>query len=59
MSEELKKCRRGGCNKKFLESENTATSCNFHPGKPLFHDTKKGWTCCNKVAYDWDEFAKI
>ena len=25
----------------------------------MFHDTKKGWTCCNTVVYDWDEFQKI
>jgi len=25
----------------------------------LFHDLKKGWTCCNQIVYDWDEFEKI
>lgn len=25
----------------------------------MFHDTKKGWTCCKQIVYDWDEFAKI
>ncbi|KAL4444382.1 hypothetical protein ABPG74_016675 [Tetrahymena malaccensis] len=59
MAEQLKKCKRGGCNKQFKESENTGNSCKFHPGKPIFHDTKKGWTCCNKIVYDWDEFSKI
>ena len=28
----------------------------FHPGKPIFHDCKKGWDCCKGVAYDWEEF---
>ena len=58
METELK-CLRPGCLKKYKESENTETSCNYHSGKPIFHDLKKGWTCCNKIVYDWDEFQKI
>ncbi|CAI2381038.1 unnamed protein product [Moneuplotes crassus] len=54
-----KKCRRPGCTKKYKDSENTPTSCKFHNGKPIFHDVKKGWECCNVVVYDWDEFQKI
>ena len=57
--ENEKKCKRAGCNKKYLEAENTGTSCKFHNGKPIFHDIKKGWECCQKVCYDWDEFQKI
>ncbi|EGR34877.1 integrin beta-1-binding protein, putative [Ichthyophthirius multifiliis] len=59
MADQLKKCKRGGCNKKYTEQENLPNSCRFHPGKPIFHDTKKGWTCCNKIVYDWDEFQNI
>lgn len=54
-----KKCMRPGCGKKYFEAENNETSCNFHDGKPIFHDVKKGWTCCNKLVYDWDEFSKL
>lgn len=50
----MKKCKRHGCRQQYQDSENTDTSCNYHPGKPIFHDTKKGWTCCNKIVYDWD-----
>lgn len=57
--EEEKKCKRHGCKKSYKESENIQGACMFHPGKPMFHDTKKGWTCCDKVVYDWDEFEKI
>jgi hypothetical protein len=53
---ELVKCERHGCKKKFDPKNNSATSCQYHPGKPLFHDLKKGWTCCNVIVYDWDEF---
>jgi len=54
-----KKCLRPGCGKKYTDETNTDTSCNFHDGKPIFHDIKKGWTCCNKLVYDWDEFQKL
>ena len=59
MNLELEKCQHNGCKKKFSPSENTESSCKYHPGKPIFHDLKKGWTCCNKIVYDWDEFEKI
>lgn len=52
-------CKRNGCRKKYTESENAEGACKYHPGKPIFHDTKKGWTCCNVIVYDWDEFEKI
>ena len=55
----LHKCERHGCKKKFESEENGPTACNYHPGKPIFHDLKKGWTCCNVIVYDWDEFQKI
>ena len=53
------KCLRLGCLKKYKESENTENSCSYHNGKPIFHDLKKGWACCNKIVYDWDAFEKI
>ena len=59
MVEDIKKCKRGGCNKEYKDSENTAISCKFHSGKPIFHDLKKGWTCCNVIVYEWEEFKKI
>ena len=57
--DQLKKCKRLGCLKEYYEKDNVEGSCHYHDGKPMFHDTKKGWTCCNQVAYDWDEFQKI
>ena len=41
---------------KYNDEENNPIVCGYHPGKPIFHDTKKGWTCCNKIVYDWGEF---
>ena len=55
----LLQCKRPGCGQKYNPAENTAASCRFHPGKPIFHDIKKGWECCGKTCYDWDEFQKI
>ena len=52
-------CKNGGCLKKFNPTENKDDSCKYHSGKPIFHDLKKGWTCCNVIVYDWDEFEKI
>ncbi len=37
----------------------TTSSVLGNVGISIFHDTKKGWTCCNKVVYDWDEFQKL
>ena len=59
MVEEVKKCKRPGCTKSYKDSENSAISCKFHSGKPIFHDLKKGWSCCNIIVYEWDEFQKI
>ena len=59
MTDQLKKCRRLGCGKEYYEKDNTEGSCHYHDGKPMFHDTKKGWTCCNQIAYDWDDFQKL
>lgn len=59
MAEQVKRCARPGCGKEYKESENSDTACRYHNGKVIFHDTQKGWTCCNKVVYDFDEFQKI
>ena len=59
MAESIKSCKRHGCRKKYTEDDNSDSACNHHPGKPMFHDLKKGWTCCNQKAYDWDEFEKL
>lgn len=53
------KCKRNGCKKAYNEAENNDEACKYHSGKPIFSDLKKGWTCCNKIVYDWDEFMKL
>ena len=60
METKLILCKRPGCGKYYNPDDNTdGTACRFHPGKPIFHDIKKGWDCCGVVVYDWDEFQKI
>lgn len=45
------------------QSENTDTACLHHTGPPVFHEGRKGWSCCKDnaggLAYDWDGFMKI
>lgn len=53
------KCTRLGCLKEYKEEQNSDSSCIYHDGKPIFHELKKGWTCCNQIVYDWDEFQKL
>ena len=56
----LVRCRNYGCQAMFDPSNNMPTACRHHVAPPIFHDTKKGWTCCpKKMVYDWSEFETI
>ena len=57
--EGLYKCINKGCLKAYNEKDNMADCCGYHDGQPVFHDTKKYWTCCKKETWDWDEFMKL
>lgn len=54
-------CRRKGCGYKYASSSDAALvqKCMFHTGAPVFHDAGKGWSCCKKRVYDFDEFMKM
>ena len=55
-------CTNFGCGKRFINDEtgNLDGCCQYHEGKPVFHDTYKYWSCCpNKKALDWEEFEAI
>jgi len=53
-------CMHGGCNKEFEPDENPEGCCNYHVGKPIFHDCYKYWSCCPHIKkMDWDEFKEI
>ena len=53
------KCTNLGCLKEYNEEDNSDASCVYHDGKAIFHEFKKGWTCCNQIVYDWDDFQKL
>eukprot|EP00922_Rhytidocystis_sp_ex-Travisia-forbesii_P014474 GHVS01021651.1.p1 GENE.GHVS01021651.1~~GHVS01021651.1.p1 ORF type:complete len:214 (+),score=23.88 GHVS01021651.1:129-770(+) len=53
------KCCHAGCHKEFDPEENPSNACRYHPGKPVFHDLKKSWSCCHVSSYDWDDFMKL
>ncbi len=53
------RCKNYGCNQMFEEPSNADDACKFHTAPPVFHDTKKGWACCAKRVYDWDEFHTV
>ncbi|KAI9622731.1 hypothetical protein H4Q26_015013 [Puccinia striiformis f. sp. tritici PST-130] len=55
-------CTRLGCGKKFDPDQNLESHCVFHPGKPVFHEGLKSWSCCkekNKPVMEFDQFMKI
>jgi len=51
-------CYNRGCGKTYNPRDNPPDSqdCKHHPGAPYFHETYKGWTCCNKRSSDFTEF---
>jgi hypothetical protein len=56
---EALRCRNYGCSQTFAEDDNHEAACSYHTGPPVFHDTKKGWSCCPRRVYDWDEFHTV
>ncbi|KAM4662136.1 integrin beta-1-binding protein 2 [Discoglossus pictus] len=52
-------CYNKGCGQRFNLPNNSADSCLFHPGYPIFHDALKGWSCCKKRTTDFSEFLAI
>lgn len=51
-------CYNRGCGRTYNPRDNPPDSqdCKHHPGAPFFHETYKGWTCCNKKSSDFTEF---
>eukprot|EP01114_Cavostelium_apophysatum_P023796 TRINITY_DN9079_c0_g1_i2.p1 TRINITY_DN9079_c0_g1~~TRINITY_DN9079_c0_g1_i2.p1 ORF type:complete len:393 (+),score=65.22 TRINITY_DN9079_c0_g1_i2:3-1181(+) len=58
-NDDEKTCTRNGCGKKYRESENHDNACTFHHGAPVFHEGRKGWSCCSKRVDTFDEFMTI
>eukprot|EP00124_Ichthyophonus_hoferi_P000992 Ihof_evm4s44 gene=Ihof_evmTU4s44 len=50
-------CER--CKSEFTERNNPPNGCKFHPGVPLFHEGAKGWSCCRRTVWDFDDFLTL
>ncbi|RKP40024.1 hypothetical protein BJ085DRAFT_13361 [Dimargaris cristalligena] len=56
----MPKCTQRGClQPEFDSASNGPTACQFHPGKPVFHEGLKGWSCCSKRVVDFDDFMTL
>ncbi|KAJ1840858.1 hypothetical protein LPJ73_006304 [Coemansia sp. RSA 2703] len=53
------KCTRNACGQEYEDATNDAMACQYHPGKPEFHEGLKGWTCCKPRVHSFDEFMDI
>ena len=57
---EGQKCRRRGCGATFtLDLDRKNEQCIYHPGLAIFHEGSKGWSCCKKRVFDFDDFLSI
>ena len=52
-------CYNRGCNQDYDPDSNPEGSCWYHPGLPFFHETYKGWSCCQKKSTDFTEFLNL
>lgn len=53
-------CKNYGCQKPFEEAENGPEACCHHVGAPVFHDTRKWWSCCEEhKVYDFDALFSV
>ncbi|KII88667.1 hypothetical protein PLICRDRAFT_41870 [Plicaturopsis crispa FD-325 SS-3] len=58
----MPRCTRNGCRQEYDAAANTAESCSYHSGGPVFHEGLKSWSCCsdvNKPVMEFDQFTNI
>ncbi|KAJ1883435.1 hypothetical protein H4R99_000743 [Coemansia sp. RSA 1722] len=55
----MPRCTRNSCGQNYEEATNDPISCQYHPGKPEFHEGLKGWTCCKPRVHSFDDFMEI
>ncbi|KAL1512106.1 hypothetical protein AB1Y20_005376 [Prymnesium parvum] len=54
------RCKNYGCQCEYTEAENSESACRHHAARPIFHDTRKWWSCCDGVkVYSFDELLSI
>lgn len=54
-----KQCSNAGCGQTFTDETNRPDVCYHHPGKPVFHEGRKGWACCSKRVDDFEEALRL
>lgn len=53
-------CKNFGCQCEYDEKDNKEGSCRHHVEPPMFHDTRKWWTCCPDIkVFEFDELMCI
>jgi len=53
-------CKRFGCNKRYDPNDNPDDACQHHSKPPVFHETRKFWSCCpEQIGWDWESFQAI
>eukprot|EP00967_Tisochrysis_lutea_P044965 scaffold54539_cov28-Tisochrysis_lutea.AAC.1 len=53
-------CKNYGCQREFDPASNHDAACRHHAAPPMFHDTRKWWTCCeDRKVYSFDELMEI
>ncbi|EMD00698.1 hypothetical protein BAUCODRAFT_61337 [Baudoinia panamericana UAMH 10762] len=53
-------CKRKACGASYKAGQSReGEDCVHHPGRALFHEGSKGWTCCKRRVLEFDEFMKI
>jgi hypothetical protein len=52
-------CLHRGCNASYVDANSRQAECFYHPGRPVFHDMSKGWSCCRRKVLEFDDFLKI
>ncbi len=54
------RCKNYGCQCEFDEASNHDAACRHHARAPVFHDTRKWWSCCEGIkVYSFDEMMAI
>ena len=54
------RCKNYGCQCEFDEGSNHDAACRHHARAPVFHDTRKWWSCCEGIkVYSFDEMMAI
>ncbi|THY34669.1 hypothetical protein D6D00_00002 [Aureobasidium pullulans] len=53
-------CKRKGCGMTYTGDPRAENQpCLHHPGAPTFHNGNKGWSCCERRVWIFDEFLSI